>query len=356
MSKERKGAAEIKAEAKAEAIQALREELGAKVTLMGHHYQQEAVIRHCDIRGDSLELARRVAGVEAPHIVFCGVYFMGESARLLAKPDQRVYLPEDNADCVMALMSPGTLVEKMLTRLREGGRRIIPLAYVNTSLDVKAVVGEYGGAVCTSANAPKMLTWALAQGDGVFFLPDKNLGRNTARKLGLDAARIHQLDISKRGEAADLAAARKAELVLWPGLCAIHARFRIEQIAQARESYPGCKIVVHPECTPELVQAADAAGSTSFIINYVNEAPAGSTVIVGTEINLVRRLDRDQQGRVRVLPLRASECSHMAKVTPAKLLRTLEQIRAGKGCALEVLPEQIEPAKAAVERMLRVCA
>lgn len=353
MSKEQSNTS---AEAKAEAIEALRASLGASVTLMGHHYQQETVIRHCDIRGDSLELARRVASVDAPHIVFCGVYFMGESACLLAKPGQQVYLPEDNADCVMALMSPGTLADKMLTRLQQDGRRIIPLAYVNTSLEVKAVVGRHGGAVCTSANAEKMLRWALQQGDGVFFLPDKNLARNTARVLGLDEARIHLLDIRKRGEAADLEAARKADLVVWPGLCAIHARFQTSQIEAARVAHPGCKVVVHPECTPEVVLAADAAGSTSFIINYVRDAPEGSTVIVGTEINLVRRLDRDQQGRVKVLPLRSSACSHMAKVTPAKLLRTLEQIRAGQGRPLVVPPELIEPARASVERMLQVCA
>ena len=340
----------------AEGITALRQRFGSELTLVGHHYQQENVVRHCDFRGDSLELARRVAHIEAANIVFCGVYFMGESAALLAKSGQRVFLPEENADCVMALMSPATLVDRLLTRLTASGRKLIPLAYVNTALDVKAVVGRHGGAVCTSANAENMLRWAMEQGDGVFFLPDKNLARNTARSLGMAPERMHLLDIRKRGEAADLAAAKEADLVIWPGLCAIHARFNVQHVAAARAAHPGCLVVVHPECSPEVVAASDRAGSTSVIINTVRNAPDGATVVVGTEINLVRRLARESEGRVTVLPLLTSECSHMAKVTPAKLHRTLEQLAKGTARPVHVPPEAIEPAREALERMLQACA
>lgn len=340
----------------AEGIDRLRDQMGADLTLVGHHYQQQNVIRHCDFRGDSLELARRVAHIDAANIVFCGVYFMGESAALLAKPGQRVFLPEENADCVMALMSPATLVDRLITRLTASGRKLIPLAYVNTSLDVKAVVGKHGGAVCTSANAEKMLRWAMEQGDGVFFLPDKNLARNTARTLGIAEDRIHLLDIRKRGEAADLAAAEKADLVVWPGLCAIHARFGVQHVAAVRAAHPGCSVVVHPECSPEVVRASDRAGSTSVIIDAVRNAPQGSTVAIGTEINLVRRLGRDNADRVTVVPLLSSECSHMAKVTPAKLHRTLERLAKGTAEPVRIAPEVVEPARAALERMLTVCA
>ncbi len=339
-----------------QAIDALRTALGSAVTIVGHHYQQETVVRHCDFRGDSLELARMVPGIDAEHIVFCGVYFMAESAALLARPGQQVHLPESNADCVMALMTPAAILQHVLKRLTASGRKLIPLAYANTALAVKSVVGSYGGAVCTSANAGIMLRWAMEQGDGVLFLPDKNLARNTAAVLGLSEKDIHQLDIRRRGDAADVAAANRASLVLWPGLCSIHARFNLAQIAAARKADPQCTIVVHPECSPEVVKAADAAGSTAYIIKYVAAAPEGSHIYIGTEINLVRRLSREYAGKLRVEPLFPSACSHMAKVTPAKLHRTLQYIATGTARPLVIDPAVRVPAQAAIERMLRVCA
>ena len=249
----------------ARAIEELRSKLGGRLTIVGHHYEQEATIQHCDIRGDSLELARRVPGIASDYIVFCGVYFMADSAALLAREGQQVLLPDHSADCVMAQMTPARLLDRVLGRLTASGRKLVPLAYVNTSLAVKAVVGRYGGAVCTSANAEKMMNWAFRQGDGVLFLPDKNLARNTARKLGITGRDTHILDVRKTGEAVDLEAADKAALVLWPGLCAIHARFHPEQIEAVRKADPSCKVIVHPECSPEVVRAADGAGSTTYI-------------------------------------------------------------------------------------------
>ena len=253
----------------ARAIEELRSKLGGRLTIVGHHYEQEDTIRHCDFRGDSLELARRVPGIASDYIVFCGVYFMAESAALLAREGQQVLLPDHSADCVMAQMTPARLLDCVLGRLTASGRKLVPLAYVNTSLAVKAVVGRYGGAVCTSANAEKMMDWAFRQGDGVLFLPDKNLARNTARKLGITGRDTHILDVRRTGEAVDLEAADKAALVLWPGLCAIHARFHPGQIEAVRKADPSCKVIVHPECSPEVVRAADGAGSTTYIIEYV---------------------------------------------------------------------------------------
>ena len=338
-----------------EAIERLRSFLGKTVTLVGHHYQQEAVVRHCDFRGDSLELARRVPHIDSRHIVFCGVYFMGESAALLARPGQQVHLPESSADCVMARMAPAKILDHVLKRLTASGRRLIPLAYVNTSLDVKGVVGRYGGAVCTSANAEQMLRWALQQGDGVLFLPDRNLARNTAATIGISEQSIHQLDIRNFGEAADIAAADRASLVLWPGLCSIHAKFNVTQIEAVRKADPACRVIVHPECSPEVVKASDAAGSTSYIIKYVESAPKGSHIYVGTEINLVQRLHQEYAGRLNVEPLYTSSCSHMAKVTPARLHETLEQIANGTAKPVTINADVCEPARAAIERMLEVC-
>jgi quinolinate synthase len=333
----------------------IKKELGKSVCILGHHYIAQAVIDHCDLRGDSLDLARRVEGIRAPHIVFCGVNFMAESAALLARPEQRTYIAAAAADCVMARMVPAPLLERVLARLREI-RPIVPLAYVNTSLSVKAVVGRFGGATCTSANAGAMLRWALDQGEQVLFLPDQCLGNNAAKSLGIAEADRHTLDIRGRGTKIDLAAARKAKLVLWPGCCSVHARFRPELVAAARRAHPACRIAVHPECRPETVNAADAAGSTDFLIKYAAKSPAGSTLVIGTEISLVERLAREQAGRCTVLPLARSLCSNMALTTEQSLLDCLRGIQAGTARALEVPPEEAAPARDSLRRMLQSCS
>ena len=338
-------------------IDALRADLGSRLTVMGHHYQNDRIVAHCDIRGDSLALARQVPGIDSESIILCGVFFMGESAALMARPGQRVYLPAPEADCTMARMITGDLLERVLDKIAQTGRRPVPLAYVNTSLEVKAAVGRNGGAVCTSANARKMLEWALNQGRGVLFVPDKNLGRNVGRELGLPESAMHILDIRQGGEAVDAAAVSKAELLLWPGLCSIHARFNPAQIDAARAAHPGCRVVVHPECTPEVVAKADATGSTAFIIDYVRGLPDGSAVAVGTEINQVLRLAASQAERgVKVFPLCPSACCNMAAVTPAKLERALLGIKDGTARAVEIPAEAVEPARLTLTRMFEACA
>ncbi len=339
----------------AETIAALKKTLGDSLCVVGHHYQQESVITHCDITGDSLELARKVADITAPHIVFCGVYFMAESAALLARPGQQIYLPETAANCVMSQMTPATRVNEVLERLNAAGRNVVPLAYVNTSLAVKAVVGRFGGAVCTSANARTMLRWALEQGDSVLFLPDKNLGRNTARELGLDASQWRILDIRRKSDAADAPEDIRERLLLWPGCCAIHAKFTPEQIRAMREAHPDCLVAVHPECSPEVVQAADAAGSTAFLIKYAAQAPQDSTVVIGTETNLAERLRARHAGHHTVARLHRAYCSHMAKVTEDKLLTTLQHIRAGIAQPVSIPSAHRAPARASLERMLEAC-
>ena len=334
----------------------LKKELGESLYILGHHYIAQEVIDHCDLKGDSLELARRVEGIRAPHIVFCGVRFMAESAALLARPGQRVYTAAAEADCVMARMVPAPLLDRVLMRLREAGCRVAPLAYVNTSLAVKAVVGRFGGATCTSANAGIMLRRALNQGEQVLFLPDRQLARNAAKSLGLAEVDMHSLDIRGQGTKIDLAAAHKAKLLLWPGCCAIHARFRPGLVAAARRMYPACRIAVHPECRPETVNASDAAGSTSFLMDYVAKSPAGSTLVIGTEFNLVERLAREQAGRCVVLPLARSVCSNMALTTGQRLLNCLRDIQAGRARALEVPQEEAAPARDSLQRMLKVCS
>lgn len=339
----------------AASIAQMRRELGQKVCIVGHHYQQDAVIAHCDITGDSLELARKVAEVDAPNIIFCGVYFMAESAALLARAGQKVFLPENDANCVMSKMTPATLLKTVLETLNQGSRKVVPLAYVNTSLAVKAVVGRFGGAVCTSANARTMLKWSLEQGDAVLFLPDKHLGRNTARQLGISPKDWHILDVRNKGADLDLVEARRVPLILWPGCCAIHAKFKPEHITQMREEYPGCSVIVHPECDPAVVDMADGAGSTSYLIKAVQNAPEGSTIVVGTETNLVERLRSQYAAHCTVVRLRRAYCSHMAKVTEVKLFETLQALMANTAVPVSIPAAHMAPARAALARMLEAC-
>jgi len=335
----------------AEKIAQHRNRLGSRLCILAHHYQSDAVVRHADILGDSLELARRIDGLEAEHIVFCGVHFMAETAAILARPEQKVHIPDTTASCVMADMAPAPLAETVAAALNQGGRRIIPLTYVNSSAAVKAMCGRFGGSVCTSANAATMLRWALGQGDGVLFLPDANLGMNTARQLGLKTREIKRLDV--RGAGSLVAQADPGQkLFLWPGLCAIHAKFHADQIAVLRRAHPGTMVLVHPECAPEVVDAADGAGSTSYLIKAVAEAPAGSTIFVGTEWNLVNRLKARHQDK-DVRPLRKALCSNMAKITENNLCRMLDGLETAPPVRIE--ENTARPARLALERMLDAC-
>jgi len=337
-----------------ESIKRIKDKLGPNLTIMGHHYQNDSIIQHVDLKGDSLELARKVSDISSKHIVFCGVYFMAESAALLAGPDQSVHTPSADAKCVMSEMAPVGLVERVLDKVLSTGRRIIPLTYVNSSAAVKAVCGRNNGAVCTSANADRMLEWALAQGEGVLFLPDRNLALNTAAKLSVKGL---VLDIRSGGDRIDPRVCEKYPLLVWPGCCATHFRFRASHIRDIRKNDPGAKIIVHPECPPEVVELADDSGSTSKIIKYCDQAEAGSTVYVGTELNLVLRLAKEQKDRIRVRPLLKSICSNMAKTDEPRLAGLLEAI-SGRGEAEPVrVPEDTaENARLALARMLEACS
>lgn len=346
-----------------DAIAALKKKLGSRLCIMGHHYQNDAVVQHCDVTGDSLELARRIPAITAEHIVFCGVYFMGESAALLAAPEQHVYLPAPDADCAMSLMAPGERARSVLATLHDGGRPVIPVAYVNTTLGLKAVVGEFGGTVCTSANARTVLKWALDQGKGVLFLPDRHLARNTGRQLGLTEADWCQLELDENGltpaEQNKSHPLWQADMLLWPGCCPIHEELTEAQIAAMRAAHPGCTVVAHPECRPEVISLCDGAGSTSFIIKEAARLAAekpGSTLIVGTETNLVERLGRRHASSCTVLPLGEAICPDMAKITEDKLLTVLQAIDAGTATPLTVNPAQCPPAREALTRMLDICA
>ena len=330
----------------AERIESKRQELGSRLAVLAHHYQQDEVVRHADIVGDSLELARKIPLLDAEYIVMCGVYFMAESASILAKEEQNVYIPDREAGCTLSELAPGGLLEMALQGLQREGRKVIPLAYVNTSASVKALCGRYGGTVCTSANAATMLDWSLKQSDAVLFLPDKNLAHNVADQLGIPESR--RSTFSQAGNDED------TRLYIWPGLCDVHLAFRPEQIEAIRKRSDSAKVIVHPECPPEVVRLADASGSTSSIISYVHQADPGSEIYVGTEINLVNRLAERYAGQKDVRPLEASSCVHMARINAAKLCSLLESMESAEPVAVGAKDRSW--ALIALERMLEVCS
>lgn len=336
-------------------IEAVRARYGGRLAILGHHYQNQAVIRHTDFQGDSLELARRIEGLAAEHIVFCGVYFMAESAAALARPGQKIHIPHADATCPMADMAPAGRLEDVLTALRADGRVVVPLAYVNSSAEVKAICGLYGGSVCTSANARVMLEWALQQGDSVLFLPDKHLGNNTANLLNIPAPERLVIGLRPGSGFVDPKKAAHARLLLWPGSCVIHHMLKKRDIEALRLAMPGIKVVVHPECSPAVVRASDSAGSTSHIIRYCAEARPGSAIAVGTELNLVLRLaERHKAEGKTIVPVKAVRCTNMAKITEERLADLLDSLETA---APITLPGDVaEHARVALERMLRICA
>jgi quinolinate synthase len=312
-------------------IRAARTALGERLVILGHHYQRDEIVRWADFRGDSFKLSQLAAGREdAEYIVFCGVHFMAESADILSGPHQKVILPNLTAGCSMADMANLEDVETCWETLdRECGGRTVPVTYMNSAADLKAFCGERGGIVCTSSNAPAIVRWALDRGDRVLFFPDEHLGRNTGHRLGLDRSVVWDPRRDLGGNAPDDLDA--SQMVLWKGFCSVHERFTVEQIREAREMYPNVTVIVHPECHREVVEAADCDGSTEFIIKVIEDAPAGTTWAVGTEINLVRRLAAEHPDKqIFCLDPIVCPCSTMYRIHPAYLCWVLENLVEGR--------------------------
>jgi quinolinate synthase len=331
-------------------ITAVKNRLGSDLAILAHHYQSDSIVEHADLVGDSLQLAAAIPELDARFIVFCGVDFMAETAAVLAARQQMIFTPDPGATCVMADMAPAFLVQRIIEKISLSGK-VIPLSYVNSSLGVKAVCGEYGGSVCTSSNASTMLDWAFRRGDRVLFLPDKNLGRNTAHLSGVDPDDIHILDIRQNGANIRTHELEDKKFLLWPGVCAVHFRLKKGNVMSIRNNNPGALIVVHPESHPQVVSLADEAGSTSKIISFTRDAPPGSRVFIGTEDNLVFRLKREYPDK-DILPLGAGYCSNMARITPELLARCLENLTPEN--AVRVDPGLAQNAYRAVETMLEV--
>ena len=358
----------------AERIAELKQQLGDDLLILGHHYQRDSIVMHADFLGDSFMLSQKAAESDAKYIVFCGVHFMAESADILTSDEQIVMLPNLRAGCSMADMATLVDVEvawaEMLastdlqdpiekedpaSTAEEGQSYLVPVTYMNSSADLKDFVGRHGGIVCTSSNAEGVLQWAFDRAGpngAVLFFPDQHLGRNTGLRMGITEDQMPTWTPNV-GASSDLSNAR---IILWHGFCSVHKRFKPSQIADFRQRHPEGVVVVHPECPKETVDVADANGSTQYIINYVNNLPHGSTVAIGTEINMVARLADDHPDKhIECLDPEICPCSTMYMIHPAYLMDLLEKLVDGQvHNQITVSNEVQEGSLLALERMLSI--
>ena len=335
-----------------ERIIARKRELGKELMILTHHYQRKEIVDLGDFVGDSFELSRKAAAdADCRYIVFCGVHFMAESAAILAQPNQVVQIPNVEAGCWMANMAEAHTVRDAWEEIESvaGKDSVVPVVYMNSDAELKAFCGRQGGVVCTSSNASKAVQWAFGQKEKILFFPDQHLGRNVGYDLGIPENEMIVWTPGKSLGGNDPEAVRKARLILWDGYCLVHTRFTVDQIKKMRAEFPEARIVVHPECTRDVVALSDACGSTSFIVKYVKEAPAGSTIIIGTEINLIYRLALEYPDK-KVLDLHSSLCPNMFKINLGNLLQTLDNI--GERNVVRVGEDVKADAKLALDRML----
>jgi quinolinate synthase len=343
-------------------IAAAKRTLGSECVILGHHYQRDEVVRFADYRGDSYRLSQKAAQAKGQYIVFCGVHFMAESADILARPGQAVVLPDLNAGCSMADMADITQVEDAweqfvnLGLTDEQGNGITPITYMNATAAIKAFCGERGGLVCTSTNAKAAFEWAFRHNGKIFFLPDQHLGRNTgfARGIPLDQMVVWDPYMLQGGQTIERL--RKAKVILWKGHCSVHQRFLPEHVENARAKYPAIQVIVHPECRWEVCQKSDAIGSTDFLINLVEKAPAGTSFAIGTEIHLVNRLSKENPDKhVITLDDSGCLCTTMFRISPQHLCWALENLVEGNIVNQIKVKENVKRwARVALDKMLEI--
>jgi quinolinate synthase len=353
----------------AERIEAVRRRMGSRLVILGHHYQQDGVIAHADFQGDSLQLSQSAAGRDdCEAIAFCGVHFMAETADIVANTPAKVavrggrvtvVLPDMAAGCSMADMAAIDQVEDAwadLGRVIDTGD-VTPVTYINSAASLKAFCGRHGGIVCTSSNARAVLDWAFARTKRVLFFPDQHLGRNTARAMGVpldEMALWNPHDPALGGNARERI--ERARVILWQGHCSVHAMFRPEHVDAMRANLPGVKVLVHPECSMEVVDKADLVGSTSYILRQVEQAPPGSVWAIGTELHLVKRLEKNHpEQTIRFLSPVVCMCATMYRIDLAHLCWSLEHLERGRPVnVIRVDDETAQWAHTALERMLAV--
>ncbi|MCP4684930.1 MAG: quinolinate synthase NadA [bacterium] len=340
-----------------ERITAVRERLGSRLCILTHHYQRMEVVEFGDRVGDSYALSKIAAGQkETETIVFCGVHFMAESAEILTAEHQNVFLPNPLAGCPMADMAEMADVLEAWEFLKQfgGEDKIMPISYMNTAAGLKAFTGKYGGLICTSSNADAALKWAFDRREKAFFFPDENLGRNTGKKMGLKPDEMVVWDFSLDNGGLTDEQIDRARIILWKGHCHVHTNFTAEHVDEVRRERPGVKVVVHPECPVEVVDRADASGSTKFIVEYCEKAPSGSVIAIGTEINLINRMAHEHQDKtiIELSGKTCPVCANMYRTTLNDLAHCLENYPDLK--RIEVSDSTRRDARLALERMLEV--
>ncbi|PFG31697.1 quinolinate synthase NadA [Paramicrobacterium agarici] len=345
-------------------IRAAKQTLGDRVVVLGHFYQRDEVVQYADYVGDSFQLANAAkARTDAEAIVFCGVHFMAETADLLSGANQRVILPNLAAGCSMADMANIDQVEECWEQLAEvygtepdadGRVPVIPVTYMNSSAAIKGFCGRNGGIVCTSSNAETVLEWAFERGQRVLFFPDQHLGRNTAKHMGIPLEQMPLWNPARPLGGNTTEALNDARVLLWQGFCSVHKRFTVSQIEKARQDDPNVRVIVHPECPMEVVDAADEYGSTDYITKAIAAATEPTTFAIGTEINLVQRLAAEYpQHTIYCLDPIVCPCSTMYRIHPGYLAWVLESLVGGVvENRIEVSDDVAEPARIALERML----
>lgn len=337
-----------------ERIGEIRKRYGRKMVILGHHYQRREIVELSDYRGDSFELCRAATRQdEAEFIIFCGVRFMVESARVLARPDQCVYHPNERAGCPMADMANSSLVEGAWADLEQRGlaESTIPVTYMNSDVELKAFTGRHGGIVCTSSNASRVYDWAFERGERIIFYPDEHLGRNVANSKGIAREEVCVYDPRLPLGGLEEEEFRNAKVLLWKGFCHVHTHFTVAHIDEAREKWPDVCVMAHPECTEEVIAASDFSGSTSQMCKRVEEAPAGSVFAIATEINMIHRLACEHPDK-QVHTLSRSLCPNMYRVNLYNLYDTVRDL---ENADKVELPELVTAeARLALDRMLSV--
>ena len=341
----------------AESIENTRKELGKRVIILGHHYQRDDVIKHADLTGDSYQLSVMASQTDAEFIVFCGVHFMAESADILGRESQRVILPDLGAGCSMADMATIEQVEDAWDQLKEIGvldQKVAPITYMNSSAAIKAFCGRNEGVVCTSSNAVPLFDIYLKQFDKMFFFPDQHLGRNTGAKFGIPLDKMALWNPHEELGGNTEEDLLEAKLILWRGHCSVHGRFKAWHVDKVREEIPGVQVLVHPECMREVVEKSDLDGSTSFIIKTVENAASGSKWAIGTEVNLVNRLQqRFPDKEIRLLAPDLCMCATMYRIAPQNLAWAMGNLVAGNVVnEIVVEGETKHYANIALERMI----
>ncbi len=335
-----------------------RAALGSRAMILGHHYQRNEVIAFADITGDSFKLAQAAASnPEAELVIFCGVHFMAESADILTSANQKVILPDLAAGCSMADMAGAAQVDAAWAHFQKVGiaGRTIPITYMNSTAAIKSFTGANGGAVCTSSNAQRAMSWAFERGEKIFFLPDQHLGRNTAiLHLGLEVSDCVVWNPWKPQGGLTDQELLGAKVILWRGHCSVHGRFSLQNVHDVRERLPGVQVLVHPECQNEVVMAADVVGSTEMIIKTVAASAPGSKWAIGTELNLVQRLARSNPDKeVVFLDKTVCYCSTMNRIDLPHLVWAMENLVAGRILNQITVEEKTAHfARVALERML----